>query len=130
VHSHIQAWNGLSEDCVRVKIGIGDAAISRPEAGVDGELGKIGESSHLPGPICFAARQLRERSQINWLGANRFQIITEESCVADLIIGVVMNVLRHVAIEELKGLSIGHVAPVEPADFLILSSTELRVLLP
>jgi hypothetical protein len=32
--------------------------------------------------------------------------------VADLIIGVVVNILRHVAIEELQRLSIRYVAPV------------------
>src|SRR5258705_455959 len=77
-----------------------------------------------------APRQLRERSQVDWLDADRFQVIPEESCVADLIIGVVMNVLRHIAIEQLQGLHIRHVAPVHTADFVVLSSTELRVLLP
>jgi hypothetical protein len=130
VHSYIQAGNGLREDRIRVKIGIGDAAILRPKAGVDGELGKIGESSHLLGAVRFAARQLREWSQVGWLDTDRFQVITEKSCVADFIVGVVMNVLRHVAIEKLQGLGIGHIAPVESADFLILSTTEFRVLLP
>ena len=130
MHPDIQAWNGLNEDCIRVKVGIGDAAILRPEAGIDGELGKIGQSSHLPRPICFAARQLCERSQVDWLDPDRFQVITEESRVADFIIGVVMNVLRHVAIEKLQGLGIGHIAPVKSADFVVLSATELRVLLP
>jgi cytosine/adenosine deaminase-related metal-dependent hydrolase len=41
-----------------------------------------------------------------------------------------MNILRHVTIEKLQGLGIGHIAPIKSADFVVLSSTELRVLLP
>ena len=81
----------MSEDRIRVEIGIGDAAILRPEAGVDRELSKICQPANLPRPIRFAARQLRKRSQIDWLDTNRLQIIAEESRVADLIIGVVMK---------------------------------------
>src|SRR5882757_9089538 len=98
MHSHIQAGNRLSEYRIGVKVGIGDAAILRPEAGIDGELSKICQPTHLPRPIRFTARQLREWSQIDWLNTDRLQIIAEESRVADLIIGVVVNILRHVSI--------------------------------
>ena len=58
VQLHIQAGDGLSERRIRIEVGIGDAAITRPEAGVDGELRKISEGAHLPCAIRFAARQL------------------------------------------------------------------------
>ena len=33
---------------IRVAVGIRDATVLRPEAGIDGQLGKVGESCDLP----------------------------------------------------------------------------------
>src|SRR5258705_1431331 len=55
VHSHIQARDGVCKNRARIKIGIGNAAVLRPKAGINGELRKIRESSLLYSPIRFAA---------------------------------------------------------------------------
>jgi len=44
---HVQAGNGLHEWCVRVEVGIGDAAVARPKTGIDRELREICKPAYL-----------------------------------------------------------------------------------
>lgn len=48
--------------------------------------------------------------------------------VADLIIRAVVNVLRHVAIQDLKGGGVERIAPVDSRHFIVLGSPEFGVL--
>jgi len=67
-------------------------------------LGKIGEAPNLLGPICRTARQHLEVGEISGPRAFRFQVIAKKPGMTDLVVGIVMNVLRHVPIEELQRL--------------------------
>ena len=49
--------------------------------------------------------------EIDRLRALRFQVIGQECRVAVLVIGVVVDVLGHVAIENLKGSGVERVPP-------------------
>src|SRR5262249_4433593 len=53
--SLVQAGNSLDKGGMRIDVGVGDTAVTRPEAGVDGELGEVGEAAHLAGAIRSAA---------------------------------------------------------------------------
>src|SRR6185312_16828516 len=44
VPADVQAGDGLKERCAGVDVGVGDAAVAGPEAGVDGELHDVGEA--------------------------------------------------------------------------------------
>jgi len=50
--------------------------------------------------------------------------------MTDLVVGIVVDVLRHVPVEELQRLRIGGIPTSEPSEFVILSTAELRVLSP
>ena len=52
---HIQARDCLNERRIWIEIGIGDAAVARPETRVNGELSQVCEPADLPGSIRFAA---------------------------------------------------------------------------
>src|SRR5258708_20256207 len=94
-----QVRNGLRELRAGIEVGVGDAAVPGPEAGVDGELREVGEPSAVAAEALvragrLAARQMPERLQVGRLRALRFQVLAEERGVADLVVGVVVNVLR------------------------------------
>ncbi len=50
--------------------------------------------------------------------------------MTDLVVGIVVDVLRHVAIEKLQRLRISSVSAGESREFAILGTTEFRVLSP
>jgi len=60
---------------------------------------------------------------------SRRSFLGKSLAVGVLIVGVIVNVLRHVPIEDLNGGGIGW-APFSPWDFGVLDSAEFVVLLP
>src|SRR4029077_9486034 len=79
---------------VRVR---GLAAQPRPPSGVDGQLLQVGEAPGLGNSSDFTRGQNRKVSrQVDGFSAFRLQVVVEKPVVADLIVGVVGDVLRHV----------------------------------
>src|SRR6202035_3149114 len=97
VLSLVQARNELWE--CRGEIRIVRAPISRPRARVDGELHEIGQPADLGSAGRSAAWQAPELVQVDYRCTLRGQVGVDERLMADLIVGVVRDVLRHVAIE-------------------------------
>ena len=127
----VQTRNCLGKRCIGIKIRIGDAPVARPKAGVDGELGQVGEpTSGLVRAVRLTAWQHLERGEVERLRAFRFQVVLKKPGVTDLVVGIVVDVLRHVPIEELQRLHIGGIPASESAEFVILGTPEFRVLPP
>ena len=128
-----QGWDCLREHERWVKIRvIGAAAIPRPPTGVDFEPHEIGEPF-----FCFVgagrltAFQSAKVIKVNWLCALRKQIGIEEGGVAELILGIVVDILRHVSIEDVQRRGVGHASARRQAwEFAILSPSEFGVLQP
>src|SRR6266566_7360382 len=78
------------------------AAVACPPSRVNGELLQIGEPAVLWHAGYPAGWQNGEVAQIDGLRALRCQIIVEKLMMADLVVGVVGDVLRHVTVEHLK----------------------------
>jgi hypothetical protein len=64
-------------------------------------------------PGCRASRNRGKAAQVHGLCAFGFQEIVQKSMVADLIIRVVVNVLRHVAIQDLEGGGIERIPAID-----------------
>ena len=82
------------------------------------------------GPSCFAAWQIAECIQVNRIRAFRNQVSIDELFVADLIVGVVMNVLRHVAVENCKRGRVLRASAVHALLFAVLGSSKFGILQP
>ena len=81
------------------------------------EVHEICKPLDLPGPGCLTARQISK-----WLKVDRYltpgpQESMQEGCVAQLIIGIVGDVLRHVAIQILKRQGVGWISSDESLKF-------------
>ena len=81
---YIETGNGLNELRTRVEIGVGDAAVPGPKAGVDGELREVGEPCLARRPRRRTAWDRGKGAQVDSVGAFRFQIRFQECGVADL----------------------------------------------
>jgi hypothetical protein len=123
-----EARDGLREGVAEVGV-LRVAAIARPEAGVDGELHQVGEPSDLLGAGRLAAGQRAELVQIDCLRAVRAQVSVQEGEVAELVVGVVVDVLVHVLVQHRDSLGVGRV-PGSAGNFTVLDAGELVVLLP
>ena len=123
-----QSRDGLRERVAEVGVQR-VAAVARPEAGVDGQLHQVCEPPDLLGPGGLTARQSAKLIQIDGLGPFRSQIGVKEREMADLIVGVVVDVLVHVLVQHRKRLGIG-VIPDSTRDFGVLDAAEFVVLLP
>src|SRR5205085_11859110 len=77
----------------RTEIGVANAAVARPPAGIHRELLKVRKPSSLGDERDLTGRQILEFAQVDLLLPFELQIGIEESGVAYLIIGVVGNVL-------------------------------------
>lgn len=62
---HIQAWHGLNKWPTGIKIRVSDAAIPRPEAGVDGQLHEVGEALFPGGTGGRASRNRGKVAQVH-----------------------------------------------------------------
>ncbi len=128
--SEVQTGNRLSKFCHGIKIRIRDAPIPRPKTCINGELGQIGKAPNLLCPISLAAGENAEMGEVSGAHAFRFQVILKKPGVADLVVGIVVDVLRHVPIEQLERLSISCVAACQSRELVILGTTEFGVLPP
>src|SRR5262249_18633715 len=103
-------------------------AISCPPAIIDGELRQACESpsnQSLIYPRCSAAHQSTKRIEIYRSRSMGNQVRVEKLMVSDFIIRIVVNVLRHVFIKRVEGVSIECITC--PARYLgILDSARAR----
>ena len=104
-----QRWDGLTE-CVP-EIGVlGAATVTRPPGGVDAELHQVREPAKL---ICARRRtawKSTELVQIDLLSALGGQVFVDEHFVRQFVFGIVMNVLRHVAVQRQKVLHVQRIS--------------------
>jgi len=117
------------------------AAVAAPPTGVDGELGEVGDplsDGCRVDPVSDAPFQGFELIETHLIRALGSQVGVDERLVAELILGVVMDVLRHVAIELLKGQGVRRIpAGRESRQFVVwiavglgLRSAQFSVLQP
>jgi hypothetical protein len=128
-----QGWDRLRKNKRRIKIGIlVAAAIPRPPTGIDDKLHEIGEPQFsLVGPCRLAALQSREFTQVNRRRVDRLKLSVEEVVMAELILGIVVDVLRHVPIEVVQRIGVGRVPPGGKSwNLAVLNSSKLGILLP
>jgi hypothetical protein len=104
----------------RTKIRVPTTAVPRPPARVDRQLHQIRETADLIGAGRLTARQRPERVQIDRLGAFRHQVRVDELRVADLVVGVIADVLRHVAVEDGERRRVTRRRRVDAAQFVVL----------
>src|SRR5207302_11036041 len=83
----------------RTEIGVANAAIARPPAGIHRELLKVRKPASLGDERDLTGRQILEFAQVDLLLPFGLQIGIEESGVAYLIIGVVGDILGLIAIK-------------------------------
>ena len=105
------------------------AAVARPVARVDGELHQVGEPSDLRCASRLAAGEGAERVEVDRLGSARLQVRVDEVGVALLVVGVVVDVLVHVLVDDGERLGVGTI-PAPARDLAVLDAAELVVLLP
>src|SRR5207302_7954229 len=77
----------------------------------------------------FAARQVREPAEVYRFGAPRFEVGIEKREVRELVLCVVVDVLRHVFVEDFERFRVGRVAAAA-RHLAVLHAAELVVLLP
>src|SRR5581483_10776339 len=123
-----QTWDGWREGATQIGV-LGTAAIAGPITGVYRELHEVGEPSDLLSTCRFAARQGAELIQIDGTCADRLQVGVDEGEVAHLILGIVVDILGHVGVQELDGLRVDWI-PTATRDFTVLNTGEFVVLLP
>jgi hypothetical protein len=123
-----EVGDGVWENVAEVGV-LRVAAVARPEAGVDGQLHQVGQPPDLLGSGCLAAGQGAELVQVDRLRAVRLQVSVDESEVADLVVGVVVDVLIHVLVQYSHSVVVGGVAAAA-GDFAVLDARQLVVLLP
>jgi hypothetical protein len=63
---------------------------------------QVGKPAVLGNPGYLTGRQDRKLTQVDRLGALGDQIIVEKTVMADLIVGVVRDVLGHITVEDLE----------------------------
>ena len=122
-----------ARDCLRERVAevgvLRVAAVAGPEAGVDGQLRQVGETSDLLGAGRLAARQGAELVQVDRLCAVGLQVGVDEADVAHLVVGVVVDVLVHVPVQHLDRVRVVRIA-ASAGHFAVLDAGELVVLLP
>ena len=93
------------------------------------ELHEISQALLARRAVGSAARQLAELLEVDGLRALRFEIFIDEIEVGELVLGVVVNILRHVIVDIRQQSGIGLVsAPFR--FFIVLTAAELVILLP
>ncbi len=125
---HKQAGDGLREGVAEIRV-LGPAAVAGPPTGVHFELHQVGEAADLLRAGCLAARQRAEPIQIGWLHAMRNQICVDEVEVGELILGIVVDILRHIRVQHRERGRV-NCTPTPAGDFAVLNATEFIVLLP
>src|SRR5450755_4659715 len=123
-----QAWDGGRERVTELWV-LGAAAVPRPITGVYGEFHEVGESSDVLSTCRFTALQRAKLLQVDGISAFWNQVRVNEGEVAHLILGIVVDILRHVPIQHGKGLDVGG-ASTSSRHFAVLDSSQFIVLLP
>ncbi len=113
----------------------GLAAVARPPAGVDRQLLQVGEAPFLGNPSDLTRGQNRKAAQVDLLCAFRLQVVVEKPVMTDLIVSVVADVLRHIAVEYQKSRDVVWSEPpgkrqIDRREALISCSAEFGVLNP
>jgi len=133
--------NSVREFIAEVRIS-GAAAITSPPGGVDRKLHEVGKSANLLGSSSLAAWESAELVEAYGVSSLGGEIRVDEIFVGQFVFGVVMDVLRHVAIElgkrqSIKRTSSGHSIGIsrnelagEGGNFVVLSACKLCVLQP
>src|SRR6266699_949399 len=94
---NVQTGDSIREG--RAEIRVSSAAVASPPAGIYSELLKVRKPSSLRNERHLTGRQIRELPQVNLVLAFGSQIGIQESCVTQLVIGVIGNVLRLIPIQ-------------------------------
>src|SRR6266702_4945591 len=124
-----QPRDGLREGVTEIGI-LGAAAVAGPPTGVHGELHEVGQPSLVLLCACgLTAPQRAKPLQVDGIGTLGDQVGVEEREVADLILGIVVDILVHVPIEHFQGSGVGG-TPAPPWDFAVLDASQFVVLLP
>jgi hypothetical protein len=117
--------NRERRDCLRkrrAEIRVLVAAVSRPPAGVHGQLEEVRETPDLLCAGGLAALERAELIEVHRLRTFRQQVRIEERGMTDLVVRIVRDVVRHVLIEDLDRRAV--------AGFRRVRACQLRVLLP
>ena len=123
-----QTGNGRRKGIAEIGI-LPAAAVTRPPGGVDGKLHEIGEPGFSAGPGSLATGQRSKLVEIGRSRAHGHQICVQESKVSDLVIGIVVNVLREIRVENLQLRGVGSI-PSPAWHFSVLHSAQFVVLHP
>jgi len=110
---YIETGNGLNELRTRVEIGVGDAAVPRPKLVSMVSFVRL-VSRVLPVDPVAVLQGSWQRGLGRLLRRLSIQISFQEGGVADLVIGVVVDVLCHVAVENRKGRCVREFPPFTP----------------
>jgi hypothetical protein len=105
---------------VRAEIRVARAAIAGVPAGVDVELAQVRQPPDLLGTRRLAAGQRAKRVEVDGLRPLRLQVRVEEPRVAELVVGVVGDVLRHVPVEVRQRRHVARVAAVCAPELVVL----------
>src|SRR5580704_14936086 len=112
--TYVQTRDCLNERRAQVEIGVRNAAVPRPKTGIHSELREVGEPLELLVCSCrFTARQSSKRAEVNRFCTLRLQVRFQEGNVADLVVGIVVNILGHVAIKNLKSANMERIPTVD-----------------
>ncbi len=129
-----EVGNSVFESSSKVRVR-GLAAVARPPAGVDRQLLQVGEAPFLGNPSDLTRGQNRKAAQVDLLCAFRLQVVVEKPVMTDLIVSVVADVLRHIAVEYQKSRDVVWSEPagkrqIDRREALISCSAEFGVLNP
>src|SRR5258708_32370544 len=92
-----EIWNCVLESSTKVWVR-GLAAVPCPPTGVYRQLLQVGEASLLGNSRDLTRGQNRKAAQVDLLCAFRLQVVVEKPVMTDLIVSVVADVLRHIAV--------------------------------
>src|SRR4051812_5242304 len=123
-----ESGDGLRESVAEVGV-LRVAPVAAPVARVDGELRQVGEPSDLCCARRLAAGEGAEGVQVDRLLTARLQVGVDEVGVALLVVGVVVDVLVHVLVDDGERLGVGTTS-TSARDLTVLDAAELVVLLP
>src|SRR5260221_4188233 len=129
-----EIWNCVFEGSTKVRIR-GLAAVPRPPTGVNRQLLQVGEAPFLGNSSDLTRRQNRKAAQVDLFCAFRLQVVVKKPVMTDLIVGVVTDVLWHIAVEYQKASDVVWSEPagkrqIDGREALIGCSAEFGVLNP
>lgn len=105
------------------------AAVAGVPSGVDGEFHQVGEAADLLRAGGLAAGQVAEVVEIDGVGAFGGEVGVDELFVGEFVLGVVVNVLGHVLVENGDCRGVGGITAAA-RDLAVLNAGEFVVLLP